>query len=138
MTTQTMHVKPITLALALALVSNMALAEWTKVSASEDGKVSQYADITTRRPVGSNVQLRTMTDYLEAQEISAGKTFRSVTMQDEFNCEEGSGRHLSLVAKSDNMGEGKTVAVEMKPAPVRPIREGSADVEMLKFACARN
>ena len=133
-----MRSKQTVLALALGLACNLALADWTKVATTEDGKISQYADAATLRPTGSGVQLRTLTDYQDAQDISAGKTFKSVVLLDEFNCKDGSGRHLSLIAKSGNMGEGSTVAEEKLPAPVRQIREGSADADMLKFACAKN
>jgi hypothetical protein len=81
--------------------------------------------------------LLTMTDYQEAQTLSADQKFKSVKMQDEYNCDDETGRHVNLTAMSDNMGKGNTVAVEMKPAPSRKIQAQTADAEMLKFVCAK-
>ena len=124
-------------ALALTVLSTCALADWTKVSASEDGKVTSYADADTVLLLGTKVQLLTMTDYQEAQTISGDQKFKSVKMQDEFNCDEETGRHVNLTATTENMGKGNIVAVEMKPAPWRQIKANSPDAEMLKFACIR-
>ena len=124
-------------AFLLTLASASAQADWVRVTRSDDGKSSTYADPDTLQTLGTRVQLMTLTDYQEAQVISADKKFMSVTMKDEFNCDNASGRHLNLTAMSDNMGKGSTVAVEMKPAPLRQIRESTADADMLRFACQR-
>jgi endonuclease YncB( thermonuclease family) len=124
-------------ALALTLLSTCALADWTRVSTSDDGKVTTYADTDTVLVLGAKVQLLTMTDYQEAQTFSADQKFKSVKMQDEYNCDDETGRHVNLTAMSDNMGKGNTVAVEMKPAPSRKIQAQTADAEMLKFVCAK-
>lgn len=137
MTLTTLPTRPLLTALALTLLSTCALADWTRVSTSEDGKISTYADPDSVRVTGTRVQLLTLTDYQDAQVISGEQKFKSVKMRDEFLCDQGSGRHLTLSAMSDNMGKGTTVAVEMKPAPLRPIREATADAEMMNFACSR-
>ncbi|MEO8545329.1 MAG: surface-adhesin E family protein [Burkholderiaceae bacterium] len=124
-------------ALALTVLSTCALADWTKVSTSDDGKVTSYADTNTLLVLGAKVQLLTMTDYQEVQTISAEQKFKSAKMQDEFNCDDATGRHLNLSAMSDNMGKGSTVAAEMKPAPTRQIKLDSPDGDMLKFVCAK-
>jgi hypothetical protein len=130
-------VKAALTALALTMLSTCALADWTRVSTSDDGKITTYADADTLLVLGAKVQLLTMTDYQDAQTISADQKFKSVKMQDEFNCDEETGRHVNLSAMSDNMGKGSTVAVEMKPAPSRKIQAKTADAEMLKFACKK-
>lgn len=124
-------------ALALTSLATCALADWTQVNASGDGKVTTYADPATMLSLSAKVQLLTMTDYQEAQTLLGEQKFKSVRMQDEFNCEEQTGRHINLSAMSDNMGKGQVVAVEMKPAPWRQIKANTADADMLKFACAR-
>ncbi len=130
--------RPLLAALFLTLASTCVQADWVRITTSDDAKVSTYADPDTVRTLGTRVQLMTLTDYQDAQVISGEQKFRSVKMQDEFNCDDGSGRHMNLSAMSDNMGKGTTVAVEMKPAPLRPIREATADAAMLRFACTRN
>ena len=124
-------------ALTLTALSTCALADWAKVNVSDDGKITTYADPATTLTLGAKVQLLTLTDYQEAQVISGEQKFKSVKMQDEFNCEDQTGRHLNLSAMSDNMGNGKTVAMEQKPAPLRQIKANTADADMLKFACAK-
>lgn len=124
-------------ALALTVLSTCALADWARVSTSDDGKITTYADTDTVLVLGAKVQLLTMTDYQDAQTITAEQKFKSVKMQDEFNCDDETGRHVNLSAMSDSMGKGSTVAVEMKPAPLRKIQAKTADAEMLKFACAK-
>ncbi len=125
-------------ALFLTLASPYVQAEWVRISTSDDAKVITYAEPKTILRLGTQVQLLTLTDYQDAQVISADKKFMSVTMQDEFNFDDGSGRHLNLSAMPENMGKGTPVAVETTPAPLRPILKASADAEMLQFACSRN
>ncbi len=124
-------------ALFLTLASPFVHADWVRITTSDDARVSTYADPDTVRTLGTRVQLMTLTDYQEAQMIAGEQKFRSVKMQDEFNCDDSSGRHLNLSAMSDNMGKGKIVANETKPAPLRPILESTADAEMFRFACTR-
>lgn len=130
-------IKTTALALALALTSTMASADWTRVASSEDGKFTLYADSGTLLVLGAKVQLLTLTDYQEAQVITGTQSYRSVTMQDEFDCDAMRGRHINLTAHSGNMGKGMTVAVESRPAPERSINPATADGEMMKFACTR-
>lgn len=137
MTLQSMPTRPLLAALFLTLASTCVQADWVRITTSEDAKVSTYADPDTVRTVGTKVQLMTLTDYQDAQVIAGAQKFKSVKMQDEFNCDDGSGRHMNLSAMSENMGKGTTVATETKPAPLRSIREATADAEMLRFACTR-
>ena len=130
MTLQSMPTRPLLAALLLSLASTCVQAEWVRISTSDDAKVSTYADPDTVRTLGTRVQLMTLTDYQDAQLIAGEQKFKSVRMLDEFNCDDGNGRHMNLSA-------GSTVAAEMKPAPPRPIRDATADAEMLRFACTR-
>lgn len=130
-------IKHSALALTLALTCTLASADWTRVAGSEDGKFTLYADTGTVLVLGAKVQLLTLTDYQDAQVIAGTQTYRSVTMQDEFDCDAMRGRHINLTALSGNMGKGMTVATETRPAPERAINPATADGEMLKFACAR-
>lgn len=130
-------IKTTALALALGLTSMMAHADWTRVASSEDGQFTLYADTGTLLVLGAKVQLLTLTDYQEAQVITGSQTYRSVTMQDEFDCDAQRGRHINLTALSGNMGKGMTVAVESRPAPERSINPTTADGDMLRFVCSR-
>lgn len=137
MTLQLIPTRPLLAALILTLTSTYVQADWVRITTSQDAKLNTYADPDTLLTLGTRVQLMTLTDYQDAQVITGSQKFKSVKMQDEFNCDDGSGRHMNLNAMTDNMGKGTSVAVETKPAPLRAIRAASADGEMLRFACTR-
>lgn len=122
----------------MVLAGGSAMADWIKVGEALDGKVSYYVDPSTMRKMGALMQVVTLTDYQQAQVISDTQRFMSVKMQDEFNCTQRSGRHLSLVALAGNMGSGPVVATEANPAPERTIAPDTADEDMWKHVCARN
>lgn len=126
------------LGMGLALTACGAMADWIKVSEAPDGKVSYYVDPATMRKMGALMQVVTLTDYQQPQVISDTQRFLSVKMQDEFNCAQRSGRHLTLVALAGNMGSGPVVATEASPAPERSIVPDTADEDMLKHVCAHN
>lgn len=121
----------------LAVSGNCAMADWVRVTDSMEGKVSHYIDPATLRKMGSLMQVVTLTDYQQAQVISDAQRFMSVKMRDEFNCDEQSGRHLSLVALAGNMGTGPIVATEERAAPVRAIAPGTADEDLWKHVCGK-
>lgn len=123
--------------LLLTVLSTGAWAEWVKVSESAEGTIIYYADPATMRKAGDKVQLTTLTDYGEPQVVSKTMQFQSVRMQDEFNCADQTGRHLSLSALSENMAAGKVVGSEKSPAAWRPIPANTADEDMWKFACGK-
>lgn len=82
-------------------------------------------------------RLTTLTDYQEAQVLTDTQQFLSVKMLDEFNCGAQTGRHLNLTALAGNMGAGKTVAAEIRPASVRKVAPDTADDDMLQFVCEK-
>ena len=123
--------------LLLATSSACALADWVKVTDSIPGKVAYYVDPSTISKTDNKVLATTLTDYQEAQVLSGTQQFLSVKMLDEFNCGEQSGRHLNLTALAGNMGAGKIVAAEIKPAGVRKIAPDTADADMLQFVCEK-
>lgn len=126
------------LVLLMAFSGGSAVADWIKVTEASDGKVSHYVDPSTMRRMGTLMQAVTLTDYQQPQVISQTQRFLSVKMQDEFNCANRSGRHLSLVALAGNMGTGPVVTTEIRPAPERVITPDSADDDMWKHVCGKN
>ena len=129
--------KKIALGLTFAVMSSCVWAEWVEVSSSAVRSVVFYADSASVRKSGEKVQVLTLTDFKEAQVVTKDQQYLSARMQDEFNCTDRTGRHLNLSALSENMGNGKVVASEKKPATWRPISPETADEEMWKFACEK-
>jgi hypothetical protein len=123
--------------LVLAMSGTCAMADWVKVTESMQGKIAHYVDPSTIRKTGEKVQVTTLTDYQEAQVLSGTQQFLSVKMLDEFNCSDQTGRHLNLTALAGNMGAGKVVAAEIRPAGVRKIASDTADDDMFQFVCEK-
>lgn len=124
--------------LLLVLASASAAADWVKVADSMNDKVHHYLDPATLRKEGKVMRVVTLTDYEEPQVISDTQRFHSVKMQDEFDCANQTGRHLSLTALSGNMGSGAVVATEPRAAEVRKIVPDTADEDTWKYVCGRN
>lgn len=125
------------LALVLATSSACAMADWVKVTESMQGKVAHYVDPATISKTGDQVKVSTLTDYQEAQVLSGTQQFLSIRMLDQFNCADKTGQHMNLTALAENMGAGKTVAAETRPADVRKVAADTADDDMLQFVCAK-
>ena len=83
------------------------------------------------------MQAITLTDYQEAQVLSGTQRYLSAKMLDEFNCAERTGQHLNLTVVAENLGAGKVVAVEMKPAGWRRIVANTADEDMWSYICEK-
>ena len=129
--------KKIAMGLTLAVTSTCALANWTEVASSDDGKVTYFADPATIRRIGPKVKVWTLTDYKEARVLAGDVQFLSTKVQEEFDCVEQTARHLNMSAFSANMGNGKLVGSEKNPDKGRPVTQESVTEEMWKFACGK-
>ena len=124
------------LIMLLALVSNSAAAEWTKVVNLPAG--SLYFDPATIRSDGNSARIGTLYD-LNKTIISKtnGKPYASQKVQYEFDCKEELWRMLEYSWYTGKMGEGQMVEYFSETYKLRPIPSGGA-VEMLwKHACVR-
>lgn len=98
----------IILMLLLVTVSNSAMAEWLKVAYSESG-TSSYADKSSIITSGNKVQFSTMYDFKAARSGNKGKTYMSMKVTHEFDCENMLVRQLSSLSYSGNMGSGEVI-----------------------------
>lgn len=89
------------LIMLLAVVSFGAAAEWVKVGS--DGRKNTYYDSSSIRKADNKVKMSHLFELQMIEEV-AGKPFRSIEVQAEYDCKELQWRALSSYAYSGNMG----------------------------------
>lgn len=117
----------------LAIMSRGATAEWTKVNS--DGMAAQYVDLDKTQRNGSLVKIWTAVDYNEPRQM-LGKTFRSVVIQEEYDCAHELRRTLFVVANAGQMAAGAAVLNDPKVTNWQPTPPGSSGEMFLKIACS--
>jgi len=100
--------RKVILLMLLAVESSSAMAEWVKVSSSDDGNATAYVDSSTILKNGSKVEIWTLLDFRIAK-TTGGKTYLSTRQQNEFDCKERKRRLLTYSLYSGNMGSGNVV-----------------------------
>lgn len=83
-------------------VSPDAASVWIKV-ASEKTYVL-FVDLSTKRKLGDNITMAHLYDLQTIQEV-AGKQFKSVGAQAEYNCDQNQTRILSAAAYKESMSQ---------------------------------
>lgn len=121
------------LIMLLAVVSNSAVAEWTKVG--EHNGIATYVDMTTIQKKGNIVKMWNMYDYKVLQDKYTGDAFLSIKAQSEYDCEEVLSRSLAGAYFSENMGDGKMNYSFSDPDKWTPVQPSSAGKALWKIAC---
>jgi len=85
----------------LALGCSNALADWAALGEREG--LSTYYNPASIRKAGNMVKMQHLFDLSVEKEV-AGKLFRSITVDAEYNCKEGKSRIHSSYAHSGKMG----------------------------------
>lgn len=124
-------------AMLLVVMSSSAAAEWVKIDS--DGRLTVYADPTSRRRSGNLVKVSVLNDHKAAQ-ITPGtnKNYLSVKVRTEYDCEKVSAQGLSMIYYSENMGRGQKVESVAFPEPNwKPIVTGTIDEFLWKLNCLK-
>ena len=97
--------------LTLGLTCSSAMAEWTKVDKSANGKFTFYVDLVTIRVKGNTVKMWSLNDYIKPEPSAEGrgKFYKSAKGQSEYNCDEETKRLLAYSLHSKNMGLGEVL-----------------------------
>ena len=95
--------KKITLVLVMAAISTGAMAEWVKISRSDD--LDFYADSSTIRTDGKLSKMWVLFDFKTAK-VGTNGAFLSLTNQFEFDCAGERVRMLAETGYSGPMGSG--------------------------------
>ena len=121
------------IAALLAVFSTNVMAEWTKVSDTDN--FTNYADFSTIRKSGNTVKMWDLIDFKVVQTLD-GRHFLSMAGQDEFDCKAETTRQLAVITYSKNMRAGEVVfnsgAMHEEPRPISPGTEGET---LFKVAC---
>lgn len=122
------------LMLLLAVVSNSALAQLVEIGS--DKTITIHADPATIQRMGSKVIMWEVGDFKTAN-VSAGKTFKSMRKQQEYECKEKQIRTLRTILYSDSMGKGEVVQTDHKPRNWEPVSPGSYGDFLWRTACKK-
>lgn len=124
--------RKIILMIILAGVSSDVLAKWTEINS--DGVATQYIDLSRTKRNGDLVKIWTAVDYQEPRKM-LGKTFRSVVIQEEYDCKNELRRTLFVVAKAGGMASGAAVLSDPQVTNWQPTPPGSGGEMFLNIAC---
>ena len=126
------------LAVLLTIISGGVNAEWSVVGHSPDGNLTVYADLATIKKSGNTVKMLKMFDFKTVQIIeNAGKGSLSLKSEDEYDCQEKTGRVLTVSIFTENMGKGATVLTDSTPGNKIPVPPGTTKEILWKTACGK-
>jgi phage tail protein X len=124
------------LMLVLAVISNSAMAEWTKVIANGNVAIF-YVDLSAKRESGSIVQMWDLTDFNTNQKVANG-SFLSRIIEGEYNCKEKQERVVFVTRYRGHMGNGAAVDSGAYPnAKWEAVSAGTIGEALWKAACKK-
>lgn len=91
----------------LAVVSNNAMAEWTRIGG--DDTTTDYVNLATIRENGNIVIMWSLANFGTAQKTFDGRSFTSSKTQMEYDCKEEKKRTVAITNTSQYMGEGEVI-----------------------------
>ena len=104
--------KKTVLMLLLAAMSTGAMAEWVPVGGG--GDLDGFADPSTRRKNGNNVNMWALSNFKVPQKVGSAK-YRSYKELEEYDCAGMRTRNLSITLYSEPMGKGNVVFTSDSP-----------------------
>ncbi len=120
----------------LALFAADACAEWYLVARDENVRLYVDSQLIQRR--SDQAQMLQMTDFVIAQWADAQTAIGSLKTLIEYDCRQPRSRVLSVLAYSEQMGEGRLVASE-KPSdpPWMDNALGTTAEKLRQIACGK-
>ncbi|MDT8363221.1 MAG: hypothetical protein RQ714_01035 [Nitrosomonas sp.] len=127
--------KKILLTLLLMLASTSTMADWIRISESDqDGGYTVYADLVFAHKAAGKAKMWILLDFKTKQKAS-GVNFLSKTIRREYDCRGKHARILAFKLFSWNMERGKLVRSYMQPQEWRPVQPESLEEIEWKAAC---
>lgn len=124
-------------ALALALISTHAMAEWTRVGESgQRGGYTVYADQASIRKVDERAKMWALFDYQVVQKTS-GVEYLSEKIRREYDCKQKQMRKLAYSFFSWNMESGDLIRSYNQPQKWEPVLPDSVDEAEWRVACGK-
>lgn len=123
------RMKRIALVFLLAVLSEIASAEWSRISDEFD----TYVDVSTIRKDGDIASVWILMDH---EKPSIGKRALSTKLKEEYDCRGERTRALGFISYSGNMGQGAVVDTNGTVAAWRLIVPDTFGATMMKIACS--
>ena len=123
------------LALAGALFSSTAAADWTGVGRANE-IYAAYADRDSIRRQGSMATMHGLYDFRRQDYTPSGRALFSTAVLREYDCAGRRVRLLSSIDFSGRMGQGSPVSTSDTPGRWEAVLEGGIDDAYLRVACS--
>jgi hypothetical protein len=123
----------IILMLLLIVISNSAMAAWSKVTVNEEATI--YADTSTMSKNGNTVKMWDIADF---KKKAADSNYLSLKSQQEYDCKAKQKRTLAYSTFSGNMASGKLVNSNNFVRPWSPVHAGSIVAALWATACGKH
>jgi len=117
----------------MVLLSNLAEAAWTKVTANEEATI--YTDLSTVQKSGDTLKIW---ELMDLNKNKAGEGFLSSKSLDEIDCKMNRSRVVSYAMYSENMAGGKVVRSSDALHAWLPINDGGVAAFLSMSACKKN
>ena len=96
-----------------------------------------YADTDSIQRSGAIASMRVLVDYPKPPFDGNNLRYRSLTMRNEYHCEEARFRVLSIASHTGNMGRGERPYTSDETGEWEAVPNASIQKELWKLACAK-
>jgi hypothetical protein len=97
-----------------------------------------YADADNIQRKGATATMQVLIDYPKPPFDGNNLPYRSLTMRNEYQCEEGRFRVLSIASHAGNMGSGERPYASDEAGEWEAVTNASIQKELWKLACAKS
>ncbi|MDP2229943.1 surface-adhesin E family protein [Methylotenera sp.] len=130
-----MLIHKIGLVLLLGLACSNASAEWRNVA--NYNSMTLYVDSTTIHKKGNMVKMWSLVDFKNPDTLE-GRTYRSMKLQNEYDCKEEENRMIYNSYHTGNMGDGEVFSINASPGDMMPVPPNSGNLILWKIACSKH
>lgn len=131
-------VRPLLVA-CLVLSSVPAYGSWVSLGGDKKVGLTIYFDPKTMSRNGDQTTMSILYDFKTPQQMEGGLSFRSSTIQREYDCAKERTRLLEVIKYADQMGTGKVVsqrqADQPEWEPVGPRESGTIASDLWALGC---
>lgn len=96
-----------------------------------------YADAGSIQRSGATASMQVLIDYPKPPFDGNNLPYRSLTMRNEYHCEEARFRVLSIASHTSNMGHGERPYTSDEAGEWEAVTNASIQKELWKLACAK-
>ncbi len=115
-----------------ALVSGVAVADWTFLIETEDAQ--WFVDETLTRKRGAMAKVWLLQDYMAPQPLYGGE-YQSMKMQAEIRCDSGEWRVFYFSYHPGRMGTGEPVYMQETAGPWKRVVAGDYSQALFQSGC---